>query len=87
VTLPLIEPVLILTIMFRTVDAFRKFESILVMTAGGPGEVTTTINFLAYNTGIFYLRFSDSAAMMVFMVIVMITISVLLIRLQRKVAE
>jgi multiple sugar transport system permease protein len=80
-------PVLILSIMFLTVDSFRKFESILILTAGGPGDVTTTINYLAYNTGIYFLRFADASVMVVIMVALMLGISLGLIALHKRVAE
>jgi multiple sugar transport system permease protein len=78
---------LILAVMFRIVDAFRKFESIQIMTGGGPGETTTTINFLAYNTGFHFLRLADASVMAVVMVVLMLAISLLCIRLIERVQE
>jgi multiple sugar transport system permease protein len=80
VTLPLLRPIIALAIMFRAVDAFGKFESILIMTAGGPGEVTTTLNYLAYTTGFLFQRLADSAAMSVIMVVLMLAIVVVCIK-------
>ncbi|MDA8219420.1 MAG: sugar ABC transporter permease [Dehalococcoidales bacterium] len=80
ITLPMLRPVLALAIMFRAVDAFVKFESILIMTGGGPGEVTTTLNFLAFNTGFYFLRLADAAVMSVVMVFLMLTIAFASIR-------
>ncbi|MBI2942342.1 MAG: sugar ABC transporter permease [Chloroflexi bacterium] len=80
VTLPLLRPVLGLVFMFRTTDAFRKFESIAIMTGGGPGEATTTINFLAYNVGFGFLRMADAAALSVIMTVLMLVIAIASIR-------
>jgi multiple sugar transport system permease protein len=87
ITIPLLRPVFILAVMFRAVDAFRKFESIQIMTGGGPGEATTTINFLTYNTGFHFLRLADSSVMAVVMVVLMLAISLLCIRWIEKSQE
>lgn len=49
ITLPLIKPVLIVALLFRTVDAIRIFDLIYVLTGGGPGGSTTSISFYAFN--------------------------------------
>lgn len=72
ITLPLLRPVMALTVMFRITDAFRKFESVLILTGGGPGEVTTIINFLAYNVGFYFLRMADACVMAVILVLLML---------------
>jgi len=76
ITLPLLRPVLVLAIMFRSIDAFRKFESIQIMTGGGPGDVTMTVNFLVYNTGFLFLRLADASVLAVIMVVLMFSIVV-----------
>lgn len=48
VTLPLIKPVLIVTLLFRTVMALRVFDIIYVLTGGGPGGSTTALSLFAY---------------------------------------
>jgi multiple sugar transport system permease protein len=76
ITLPLLRPVLALAIMFRSIDAFRKFESIQIMTGGGPGDVTMTVNFLVYNTGFLFLRLADASVLAVIMIALMFLIVV-----------
>lgn len=49
ITLPLIKPVLIVALLFRTIDAIRIFDLIYVLTSGGPGGSTASISFYAYN--------------------------------------
>jgi multiple sugar transport system permease protein len=75
VTLPWIRPVLFVAIILRFIDAFRKFEGIQVLTTGGPGIASTTLNLHIYNTGLFYDRVGY-AAMFGIVMIVMIAVSV-----------
>jgi ABC-type sugar transport system permease subunit len=43
ITLPLLRPALLVALLFRTLDAFRVFDVIYVMTGGGPGTATEPI--------------------------------------------
>lgn len=48
VTLPLLKPVLVVTLLFRTVMALRVFDIIYVLTGGGPGGSTNALSLFAY---------------------------------------
>ena len=48
VTLPLLVPVLLVAGMFRLIDALRVFDSIYVLTGGGPANATETLSIYAY---------------------------------------
>jgi len=50
ITLPLLKPALLTTLLFRTIDAFRVFDLVFVMTQGGPGDATQVIQFYGYKT-------------------------------------
>ncbi len=45
VTLPLLKPSILVALLFRTLDAFRVFDLIWVLTGGGPGGTTESISF------------------------------------------
>jgi len=49
ITLPLLKPVLIVVLLFRTIEALRVFDLIFVLTGGGPGGTTTSISLFGYN--------------------------------------
>jgi multiple sugar transport system permease protein len=49
ITLPLLKPVLIVALLFRTIDAVRIFDLVYVLTGGGPGGSTTSLSLYAYN--------------------------------------
>ncbi len=48
ITLPALKPILLIALIFRTIDALRIFDVILVMTGGGPGGTTSSISLLGY---------------------------------------
>ena len=48
ITLPLMKPVVIAALLFRTIDALRVFDLIYVLTGGGPGGATTSLSLHAY---------------------------------------
>src|SRR6185503_10459114 len=50
VTLPLLKPAILLALLFRTLDAFRVFDAIYVLTEGGPANTTETLSIYAYKT-------------------------------------
>lgn len=48
ITLPLIKPIIIVALLFRTIDALRIFDIIYVLTHGGPGGATTSLSLYSY---------------------------------------
>jgi multiple sugar transport system permease protein len=73
-TLPLLRPTLFAVALFRVIDGFKVFDIIYAMTAGGPGNATTTMSYFVYQQGItfFDLGYSSTLAL------VMLVLSVLL---------
>jgi multiple sugar transport system permease protein len=62
VAIPLMAPTIFLAAIVRTMDAFKVFDSIFVITGGGPGDATTTLNFLAYREGLRFFNVGYAAA-------------------------
>ncbi|MCA1828514.1 MAG: sugar ABC transporter permease [Myxococcales bacterium] len=50
ITLPLLKPALLVALLFRSLDAFRVFDAIYVLTEGGPANSTETLSIYAYKT-------------------------------------
>lgn len=49
ITLPLLRQVIVVALLFRTIDAVRIFDLVYVLTGGGPGGSTTSLSLYAYN--------------------------------------
>lgn len=62
VTLPLLAPVLLVTLLFRTLDALRAFDLMFVLTGGGPAGTTETLTVYAYRSLFQTLRLGFGAA-------------------------
>ncbi|MGB3814468.1 MAG: sugar ABC transporter permease [Shinella sp.] len=69
VTLPRLKPYLALALLFRLIDAFKTFDIIFVLTGGGPGVVTRSLNLLAYKFGIEYLSMGYASALAIVMLV------------------
>ncbi len=52
ITIPLLMPIIVVSVIFRTIDALRTFDTIFTLTGGGPGIATETIDIFAYHIGI-----------------------------------
>ncbi len=50
ITLPLLFPVLLVALLFRTLDALRAFDLMFILTGGGPAGVTETLTLYAYRS-------------------------------------
>lgn len=48
ITLPLIKPSLLVALLFRTMDAFRVYDLIAILTGGGPGNGTESLSVYSY---------------------------------------
>ena len=48
ITLPLIKPAILIALLFRTMDAFRVFDLVFVMTQGGPADSTNVLQYYGY---------------------------------------
>jgi multiple sugar transport system permease protein len=65
VTLPLLRPVILVVLLFRTLDAFRVFDAIYVLTGGGPANTTETLSIYAYRILFQTLQFGYGSALAV----------------------
>jgi multiple sugar transport system permease protein len=84
VSLPLLRPILIVVLMFRTIDALKVFDLIWVMTAGGPGFDSETLYVYAYNQAFKYLELGYGSAVIVVFTLVVAAASVARIRVRDR---
>ncbi|MCW2638902.1 MAG: sugar transporter permease [Dactylosporangium sp.] len=87
VTLPLLRPFVLVALLFRGVDALKTFDSIQILTAGGPGSSTTTLNYFAFREGISFLHFGRAAAAATLLLLAATLLARLLLRWLRPVEE
>ncbi|MFZ5968514.1 MAG: carbohydrate ABC transporter permease [Bacillota bacterium] len=80
ITLPLLKPSILVALLFRTLDAFRVFDLIWVLTGGGPGGTTESISIYAYKVMFAQTRFGYGAAIILIMALCVGVISYLYIK-------
>ena len=87
ITLPLLSPFLVLTIMFRTMDSLRIFDVIYATTLGGPNEATTNLQIMAYQYAFQWYQMGKGMAQTVVLLLLVVIVSYLLMRLWNRAAE
>lgn len=75
ITLPNIKGSLALCALLRTIDTFRLFEKVNVLTGGGPAGTTTTITQFLYTYGIKSLDFGFGSAGAIVMALLVLILS------------
>jgi multiple sugar transport system permease protein len=63
VTLPMIQPVIIIATLLKTIASIRIFDQIVTMTGGGPGRTTQSVTYYIYQTGFKFTNMGYSTAL------------------------
>lgn len=87
ITLPLLKPVIIVAVLFRLIDCIKTFEIILIITAGGPGHSSETLNLYAYHQNLSFLHFGYGSALLVWLSVLVFGVALGLDALRRKAAR
>ncbi len=74
ITLPLLKPTIMVALLFRTLDAFRVFDLIYVLTGGG--NSTDTISTIAYKTMFAQMEFGKGSTLSVVVFLCVAVISI-----------
>jgi multiple sugar transport system permease protein len=77
ITTPMLSTTTIFVLLTNVMEAFRVFESIYVMTGGGPGRATTTLTLMVYKRGFENFQFGSASAIAFLLFIVVIAATVL----------
>jgi len=75
ITFPYIRSLLLLAILFRTIETFKLFDLVYIITEGGPGSATETIAVYVYRMAFQFFRTSQSAALAYIMLFVVIVLT------------
>jgi multiple sugar transport system permease protein/N,N'-diacetylchitobiose transport system permease protein len=84
ITLPLLRPVIVVVLVLRTIEAFKVFDIIYVMTGGGPANGTQSIAFYTYQRAFSDEYFGYGSALAYLIVLFILGFAVLYIRLLRS---
>ena len=84
ITMTCISGVVVLCLLLRTIDSFRMFDKINILTGGGPANTTATITQFIYTYGIKSLKFGYGSAGAVVMAAIVLLLSIQYIKKSMK---
>ena len=87
ITLPLLTPAILVVLIFRTVETFKVFDIIYVMTGGGPANATQVINYYTYLETFSYLHFGRGSALSFIISAMVLVIALIYIKFLKKEIE
>jgi len=83
ITLPLLRPTIMVALLFRAIDCLKTFDIIYVMTAGGPGFASETLNVYTFQVGLFYFHIGYACSLLVILFALVLGVSLVLIKVRR----
>lgn len=85
ITLPLLAPYMVVALIIRTIDALKAFDTIYVITQGGPGSASETINIYLYLQAFAFYNMGYASAVVVVFFALILTLAALLMWTREKV--
>ena len=87
VTLPLLQPFLAVALLLRTIEAFKTFGTVKVLTGGGPGTSTELVNLTIYRIALQDFNIGAAAALGICFLLVLSVIVQQLLRIFARNSE
>jgi multiple sugar transport system permease protein len=87
VTLPLLNPQIIMVCILELIFNFKIFDQVYATTQGGPASASQTVIMLLYDTAFKYFRMGDASVMAVFVFLTLLVVTLLQWRIFRKPVE
>jgi multiple sugar transport system permease protein len=84
ITLPLIAPFLVLAAVIRTIDAVKAFDTIYVISQGGPGTASETINLYLYLQAFAFYNVGNASAVVVVFFAIILALALLLLHVRQR---
>lgn len=77
ITLPLLRPSMFFVLVTSTIGSFQMFDTVYVMTQGGPADSTETLNFHIYQQAfrLFRAGYASALAVVLFCLILLVTVA------------
>lgn len=85
ITLPLLMPFVAIAVLLRVVQAFKTFDTVQILTGGGPGTSTEIVNLTLYRVGLQNFQIGAASALgIVFLILLLVVVSRLLRVMERN---
>lgn len=80
ITLPQVAPLLLIAVLFRTIEAFKTFDLVMGLTGGGPGDATELIAVNLYRSAFTKFNTGESSALAYIILVIVIAVSNMYVR-------
>ncbi len=88
ITLPQVAPLLLIAVLFRTIEAFKAFDLVMGLTGGGPGDATEVVSVRLYSMAFQgQFRTGQASALAYVVLIIIIAIANVYIRSLNRMKE
>lgn len=84
ITLPMLTPTTFFVVMMNTINAFKVFDQIYMMTQGGPGRSTNVLVYHLYNTAFKSSKFGYASAIAIVLFLIVLVITLVQFRIEKK---
>lgn len=84
ITIPMISPQLFFVLIIRTIGSFKMFDTVRLLTAGGPNNSTRTLVYAIYQEALYNMRIGYSAVYGVVLLVIVGLLTVLYFRVLSK---
>jgi multiple sugar transport system permease protein len=80
ITLPMLKPYIALVLLLRSIDTFRLFDKVYLLTGGGPAHATETISLYIFKTGLVFWDIGKASAASFVMLALVLIVSAVYVR-------
>jgi multiple sugar transport system permease protein len=84
ITFPLVAPFLVVAAVIRTIDALKAFDTIYVISSGGPGTASETINLYLYLQAFAFYNIGNASAVVVVFFVMILAMAMLLLHVRQR---
>jgi multiple sugar transport system permease protein len=84
ITFPMVLPFIMVAVVIRTIDALKAFDTIFVITQGGPGTASETINIYLYLQAFAFYNIGHASAVVVVFFVLIVVLSLLLLYARQR---
>ena len=84
ITVPMMRPVILTVLLLNFIYTFKTFDTVFIMTRGGPGDATTVLPIYAYTVGFSFFRLGDGAVATTLLLIIPVTLSLVYFWVTRR---
>ena len=84
ITLPLLQPTILVAVLLRSIDALKTFDIIYAMTGGGPDFNSETINIYSFVQGFSYFKLGMTSSLLMIFFVIVLGMSMLLVSARKR---